>query len=362
MEDNGTGIPSGKIPFIFDRFYQADDSNVRQHEGSGIGLALVKELAELLQGKITAVSRPGKGTAISCYLPLNKKFISGNGKSIAPKTPVNSPGEPPAEETFTEDGEETAEEGLPVVLVVEDQRDVRKYVREKLTGSYKVMEARDGREGLEKALQEIPDLVISDVMMPVMDGFELCKKLKTDDRTSHVPVILLTARVEDGDKVTGLETGADAYLIKPFNSVELLVRVNNLIEIRNKMRAKFSGKLMVKPAEIAVTSRDRLFMQRVIVAVDKYLDDAHFSVEQLGREMFMSTSQINRKLKALINQPAVRFIRQQRLRRAMEMLKNNAGSIGEISFKVGFEDPGYFTKVFKSYFGCLPSEAEKFPP
>ncbi len=361
VEDNGAGIPSGKIPFIFDRFYQADDSNVRQHEGSGIGLALVKELAELLQGKITAVSEPGKNTVISCYLPLDKKFISGNGKSTAGKVSGSSPGETPSEETFTGDGEETAPEGVPVVLVVEDQRDVRKYIREKLIGAYKVVEARDGKEGLETALQEIPDLVVSDVMMPVMDGFELCKKLKTDDRTSHIPVILLTARVEDSDKMTGLETGADAYLIKPFNSQELLIRINKLIEIRNKMRAKFSGKLMVKPAEIAVTSRDRLFMQRVIEAVDQHIDDAHFSVEQLGREMFMSTSQINRKLKALINQPAVRFIRQQRLQRAMEMLKNDTGSISEISFKVGFEDPGYFTKVFKSHFGCLPSETEKFP-
>ncbi|HEY6083152.1 MAG TPA: ATP-binding protein, partial [Chitinophagaceae bacterium] len=203
VEDNGVGVSSGKIPFIFDRFYQADDSNVRQHEGSGIGLALVKELAELLQGKITAVSEPGKRTVISCYLPLDKKFISGNGKSTVGKAPGGGTVEAPAEKIFNGDGEKTGGEGMPVVLVVEDQRDVREYVREKLTDSYKVIEARDGKEGLETALQEIPDLVVSDVMMPVMDGFELCKKLKTDDRTSHIPVILLTARVEDSDKMTG---------------------------------------------------------------------------------------------------------------------------------------------------------------
>ncbi|HEX5555411.1 MAG TPA: helix-turn-helix domain-containing protein, partial [Chitinophagaceae bacterium] len=170
-----------------------------------------------------------------------------------------------------------------------------------------------------------------------------------------------TARAEDGDKMTGLETGADAYLVKPFNSKELLVRVKNLITLRNRMRAKFSGRLVVKPSEIAVTPVDEVFLEKLLQAVEAHIEDRQFTVEVLSRAVNMSTSQLNRKLKAIINQPATQFIRSVRLQRAMKMLKKEAGTISEIAFKTGFETPSYFTKMFKAQFGCLPSEKEKFP-
>ncbi len=353
IEDNGIGIPAEKLPFVFDRFYQADNLVTRPFEGSGIGLSLVKELVELHGGKITAMSKPGEGTAFSCFLPLNNK-IATSGTDVKTVQPIVIPEYIEGGEV----GEEETTKGEPVVLLVEDQQDVRKYIREKLTGDYQVVEAKDGREGLAMAKEQMPDIVISDVMMPKMDGFELCTLLKADNLTSHIPVILLTARAADADKLSGLETGADAYLIKPFNAEELKIRVRNLIKLRNKLRAKFSDKLIVKPSEVTVTSKDRVFMQQVLDVTEKHLSDEHFSVEQLGSEVNMSTSQINRKLKALINQSAQQFIRSVRMQRAMELLKNNTATVSEIAYEVGFKDPGYFSKVFKAHFGQQPSEVE----
>lgn len=360
VEDTGTGIPPEKLPFIFDRFYQADDSNVRQFEGSGIGLALAKELTKLHKGKIMASSLPGKGAVIICYLPFNKKIISEN-KKMLPAEIQKNPLPDFEEDLLNKDEKENDKQGSPMVLVVEDQQDMRKYILEKLADTYKVIEARDGKEGLEKAIREIPDLVVSDVMMPLMDGFELCKLLKTDNRTSHIPVILLTARAEDSDKLTGLGSGADAYLIKPFNAQELIIRVHHLITVRNKMRIKFSDKLIIKPAEITVTPRDKEFVQKLTYVVETHIGDPKFSIDQLSTEMTMSASQLNRKLKALINQSPQKFIRSFRMQRALELLKTNSYSVAEAAWKTGFEDQGYFSKVFKNYFGCLPSEKERFP-
>ena len=350
VEDNGIGILPEKMPYIFDRFYQADQSDKREFEGSGIGLSLVKELVELHGGSITATSEVNTQTAFSCYFPLNKEIAD-------PAEPANKKFAEvavPVEEEF--ETSSAAVHGAPTILLVEDQQDVRNYIRQKLTGHYLILEAKNGIEGMEVAKAEMPDLVISDVMMPKKDGFELCRALKTDNVTSHIPVILLTARAEDADKLTGLETGADAYLIKPFNGEELNIRIRNLVAIRAKMRAKFSDKIAVKPSEIAVTSRDRSFMQEVLDVAEKHLSDENFSVEQLAREVHMSTSQINRKLKALIDQSAQQFIRSLRMQRAMELLKNNAATVSEIAYQVGFKDPGYFARVFKKHFGYPPSE------
>ena len=355
VEDNGIGISPEKMPYIFDRFYQADHSDQREFEGSGIGLSLVKELVELHGGSITATSEVCTRTALSCYLPLNTKIVSEIAESSKKEHDAG------VQDQLGEEDENTMHtvSGEPTILVVEDQQDVRKYITEKLRGYYNILEAKNGAEGLEMARAKMPDLVISDVMMPKKDGFELCRSLKTDNITSHIPVILLTARAEDADKLTGLETGADAYLIKPFNAQELLIRIKNLVAIRAQMRAKFSDKLSVKPSEIAVTSRDRVFMQDLLVIVENHLDNENFSVEQLGKEVHMSTSQINRKLKALIDQSAQQFIRSVRMQRAMELLKNKAANISEISYQVGFKDPGYFARVFKKHFGYPPSEIKQ---
>ncbi|OJY91845.1 MAG: hypothetical protein BGP14_23210 [Sphingobacteriales bacterium 44-15] len=361
VEDSGTGIPAEKLPFIFDRFYQSDNSHKKAYEGTGIGLALVKELVALHNGKITVVSDVNKGTAFSCYFPLNKRIISaGEIRRISSDPGTILPDAKPDEVSQ----EKVPDNSRPTILVVEDQQDVRSYICGKLREAYTVIEAKNGLEGFETARKQIPDLVISDVMMPATDGFELCALLKKDILTSHIPVILLTARAEDADKITGLETGADAYLIKPFNSRELLIRTRNLIELRNKLRKKFSKKLVVKAGEIAVTSQDSRFMQRLLSTVEKHIGDEKFSVEELGREFAMSPSQINRKLKAIINQSAGAFIRSLRMERAMELLKNDQASIAEIAYETGFSDPAYFSRVFKSYFGFPPSQvtAEKNLP
>lgn len=358
VEDSGVGIPEDKLPYIFDRFYQADNSYIRQYEGTGIGLSLVKELVVLHQGTITAQSMQGQPTTFSCYFPFNNKIVS---KSAHPKTVIK-------QEIISHvvsgnaEAENIIDNSRHTVLVAEDQLDVRKYICSKLSETYAVIEAKNGQEGFELAKQHIPDLVVSDVMMPLMDGFELCKLLKTNDFTSHVPVILLTARAEDADKLEGLETGADAYLIKPFNSKELLLRVHNLIELRTTLRKKFSGKLLVKPSEVTVTSQDSQFMQRLLETVEKHIGDENFSVEQLGLEFGMSTSQMNRKLRAIINQSAGEFIRSVRMERAMELLKKHQASIAEVAYETGFSEPAYFSRVFKNHFGFSPSEVKKEEP
>lgn len=357
VADTGTGIEAEKILFVFDRFYQADDSHKRQYGGTGIGLALVKELVELHGGNIAVRSDVAKGTTFSCSFPFSDRMLS---QKIPAQKIISRDEHVFIEETENEeDSRHGIDKTLPKILIVEDQQDVRKYIMEKLASSYAVLEAKDGMEGFEMAKQQIPELVISDVMMPVKDGFELCHQLKTDDVTSHIPVILLTAKAEDVDKLSGLQTGADAYLIKPFNSKELLLRVRNLIELRNKLRKKFSGKLIVKPSEITVTSKDSEFMQRLLDTVEKHISDENFSVEQLGHEFGMSPSQINRKLKAIINQSAGEFIRSIRMQRAMELLKKDQATIAEIAYETGFREPAYFSRVFKHHFGYSPSEVKK---
>jgi DNA-binding response OmpR family regulator len=311
--------PRRKTSLYFDRFYQAGSSHKKLYEGTGIGLALVKELVELHQGKITVESAVGTGTAFCCYFSFNKKMISSNNKT---KTSAKQNILVPLVDSKIEKEEQNDHiAGRLIALVVEDQQDVRKYIGGKLAETYTILEAKNGKEGFEIAKTQIPDIVISDVMMPETDGFELCKLLKTDNLTSHIPVILLTAPAEDSDKLTGMETGADAYLIKPFNSKELLLRVHNLINVRNNLRKKFSSKLIVKPSEITVTSMDSRFMQRLLETVEKHIPDEKFSVEDLAREFNMSPSQINRKLKAIINQSTAAFIRSVRMERGMELLK-----------------------------------------
>ncbi|MBS1747792.1 MAG: response regulator [Bacteroidetes bacterium] len=359
VKDNGIGIPSEKIPHVFDRFFQAENADENHFEGSGVGLALLKELVDLLEGNVVVESEVDQGTCFYCYLPFNRKIVNQNLLNTEQKNQISLTGykksEPDNHTPISVD------ENKDLILIVEDHPDVRKYIRGKLEDSFSIIEACNGIEGLKLAQREIPDLVISDVMMPGMNGFQLCEKLKTDNLTSHIPVIILTARAEDSDRMTGLETGADAYLIKPFNSHELNIRVKKLIELRKKLRAKFSDKLIIKPGDITITSLDQEFIKKLMATVENHISDAKFSVTQLSSEMNMSISQLSRKLKALIDQSPQKFIRSVRMQRALDLLKHGAGNISEISWDIGFEDPSYFTRVFKNYFGCLPTEKEKFP-
>ncbi|MCK6621917.1 MAG: response regulator [Calditrichia bacterium] len=380
VANTGPGIPAEKVPYVFDRFYQADDGSTRKFEGSGIGLALVKELVELHRGEVFAESAEGRETTFTVRLPLGRAHL--REEEIIAEETAETAAQPSlagvdAEAVFTAEApasdereaagaeipapeeDETAREDETLVLVVEDHPDLRDFIREGLAPEYRVIEAEDGTSGLKKAAELIPDLVISDIMMPGMDGYELCRRLKTSPKTNHIPVILLTARAAPEDKLAGLETGADDYLVKPFNPEELKIRVRNLIRLRQQMREKFSAEMLLKPSDITVPSTQKIFLERLRTVIEEHLDDEEFSVEALGEEMGMSRAQIHRKLRAITNQSASEFIRSFRLQRAAELIKQDAGNIAEIAYMVGFNSQAYFTRCFQEAFGCSPSEFKK---
>ena len=364
VSDTGIGILAEEIPHIFDRFYQVDGSQTRDQEGTGIGLALVKELVVVHHGTISVKSEVGKGTEFTIQLPLGRAHLKDEEIT-----------KPPAEEVVrttelessvlsgvTSEGTEDEQESVgdkPIVLVVEDNADVRSYIREYLDPSYKVLEARDGDKGVRLAVETIPDLILSDVMMPNMDGYELCRMLKKDEKTSHIPIILLTAKAGTESKLEGLETGADDYLVKPFEAKELLARVKNLIDLRRKLREKFEKSKVLKPGEIAVTSMDDVFLKNAMAVVEKHMGDERFTIEQFSHEMNMSRVQLHRKVTALTNQSAGDFIRYLRLHRAMDLLHQEAGTVAEVAYTVGFSSPAYFTKCFHEQFGYPPSDVKR---
>jgi signal transduction histidine kinase/ligand-binding sensor domain-containing protein/DNA-binding response OmpR family regulator len=372
IADTGIGISADELPRVFDRFYQVDQSQTWEYEGSGIGLALTKELVELHHGTISVRSEIGKGTEFTLTLPLGQEHLKDGevletedgereevAMPIAAAIHVDDPagrGKSPLRDKPTRI---VTGMSLPIVLIIEDNADVRAYIKEYLVKSYHLIEAHDGAEGIERAQEVIPDLIISDVMMPKKDGYEVCKTLKLDERTSHVPIILLTARAGTENKIEGLETGADDYLTKPFDAKELLVRARNLIEVRRKLRERFSVGQVLKPGEIAVTSMDDAFLRKVKVAVESRMEDEDFSVEELAVTVAMSRSQLHRKLTALTNLTPSEFIRYLRLHRAMDLLKQNSGTVAEVAYSVGFGSVPYFTQAFKAQFGSLPSDVRK---
>lgn len=233
---------------------------------------------------------------------------------------------------------------------------MRHCISEYLGTAFHVIESNDGDEGIQTAFETTPDLIISDVSMPKKDGMEVCRILKSDERTSHIPVILLTAKTETESKIAGLERGADDYVTKPFHPQELLVRVTNLIDLRKRLRERFKAGEILRPGDVVVESIDNQFLQRVKVAVEYHIGEEGFSAEDLSHEVGMSRSQVHRKLTSLTNLSTREFIRYIRLQRAKELLENNAATISEIAYQVGFGSVAYFTKCFREQFGRLPSE------
>jgi len=364
ITDNGIGIPKDRIDKIFDRFFQVDGSQTRESEGTGIGLALTKELVELHKGKIKVESKEGEGTTLTVQIPLGKEHLRPEEICEAEKEGQE---EKQNELNFTEDiipepesrKEKTDIDLLidtdkPLLLITEDNSDVRKYIIGHLEDDYRIQEAVDGEDGLEQALNHIPDLIISDVMMPKMDGFKLCNKLKTDEKTSHIPIIMLTAKATSEDKIEGYETGADDYIMKPFDATELKARIKNLIEIRKKLQEKFSSEDFAIPKELS--SIDERFLNKVLKVINEHISEEDFSIELLSKESAMSKEQIYKKLKALTGKSPSLFLRSIRLVRAKKMIKENKSTISEISYLVGFSSPAYFTKCFKEEFGNSPSD------
>ena len=364
VEDNGVGIPAEHIPNIFDRFYQVDNSSTRNFEGSGIGLALVKELVELHHGVVTVSSTEGEGSVFCVRLPVGEQ----NPKTKMAEIPVTEHAfsiDVYAEQKIIEVEEPSApNEKLPydkreIVLVVEDNSDVRAYIREQLEGDYQVKVAENGEEGMLLAKEILPDLIVTDLMMPKVNGFEFCKEVRNSEKTSHIPIVMLTAKAGFDDKIEGLEIGVDDYITKPFSAKELKVRVKNLINQRKLLRSRFKTSTVIKPSEVTATSIDRLFIEKVIKTIEANFENQDFTPESLAETVNMSVSQLNRKLNALIEQPAGQLMRSLRLQRAADLLKLKAGTVSEICYQLDFNDPAYFSRAFKKQFGCSPSEFAK---
>jgi len=356
VRDTGTGIPEDEHSRIFDRFYQVRGKEEPERIGTGIGLSLTKELIDLLKGVIRVESKEKLGTRFHLSIPLGTSHLDASDYIILEESTTS-------EKYFEEQVESDSLKDQPshvgddrqIILTVEDNEDIRTHITDNMA-EYNVMEARNGAEGLQIAIEQLPDLVITDLMMPKMDGVELCEKMKTDERTSHIPVIMLTAKTSVEDRIEGLETGADDYLTKPFNIKELRVRVKNLIKQRQKLRERFRKELMLEPKDIAVTSADERFLKQTLDIIEKNMSDEDFNVEQLGSELAMSRMQLFRKIKALTDQAPSEFIRTIRLKRAAQLIKSNFGNLAEITYEVGFNHPSYFAKCFRELFGVAPSE------
>lgn len=366
VRDNGIGIPSEHLGHLFERFFRIERHESIIQRGTGIGLALIKELVDLHKGKIIVESEENKGTCFFILLPVGKRHWSDDQilETSHEEKSITYPFQP---FILTEDHEYThkysdqkrklyIDKKKPMILLVEDEADIRTFVREYFEIKYQIIEAPNGIEGLKMAIRNDPDIIISDVIMPLMDGIEMCQKLKADIRTSHIPIIMLTARSSIESKIKGLETGADAYIEKPFSLDLLEVQINNLLENRKILRDKFSKELVLKPADIAITSVDAIFIQKAMDIVNKHISDADFGSEGFCKEIGMSRSQLHRKLKSLTSQPASEFIRTIRLKQAAKLLKDSRLSVEEITYRVGFNSPAYFAKCFKTLFGKTPSE------
>ncbi len=361
IQDFGIGISPERLSHIFDRFYQVDESSLHDgtqpfQEGTGIGLSLVKELVDLLKGEIEVESSVGEGTSFTLTLPFES--IQNLSKS-ASKFVSKNHSEMVYNELQSLNGHEVELDSQSVMLVVEDNPDLRNYIRSIFENQFRLVTAVDGQEGLMQAFEHIPDIIISDLMMPKLDGFGFCERIKSDERTNHIPVIMLTAKASIADKLIGLSKGADDYLSKPFNKEELTVRVNNLVNQRQLMREKYALQTVEVIPTIEVVKEptiDDIFIQKAKEIVDKYLDKSAFDVENFANEMNMSSVQLRRKLKAITDQTVTEFVRNYRLEIASEMLKKKMGTVSEIAYKVGFDSMPYFSKVFLEKYGKTASE------
>ena len=365
IADTGIGISENRLENIFDRFYQVDGSHTREQEGTGIGLALTKELVELHKGKITVESEEEKGTTFTVILPLGKAHLKSDeiSEEMEESEKITSAVDnlilesQPQEEKL--DIKLYTETEKPLILIVEDNTDVRNYIKGYLNKEYRLLEAKDGEEGLEKSFEHIPDLIVSDVMMPKMDGFLLCEKLKTDDRTSHIPLILLTAKASGQDKIEGLETGADDYIMKPFDAKELQIRVKNLIKQRKKIIEHFRKQELFDTSNLQITSRDKKFISKAIEIINNHISNENFDVNNFAKEIGLSRVQLHRKLTALTGQTSSDLIRIIKLTKAAKLIQSNFGNISEIALEVGFSNPANFAKAFHAHFGVSPSNYKK---
>jgi CheY-like chemotaxis protein len=343
------------LPKIFERFYNNES---KLEKGYGIGLSHCKDIIEAHAGQIEVSSKPGIGTTFTFYIPNE---VLPDHKEIEA-----------AQENYFEDFQSSPEnliydENLSVehensksILIIEDNADMRMYLKNELSQAYIIIEAQDGTEGLEKAETQLPDLILSDIMMPKMDGIELCKKIKTNIKTSHIPVILLTARVDLETKYKGIEIGADDYIAKPFEMEYLFLRIKNILKTREQLRNLFQKNNTLEPSAITVTSLDEKFIVALMEALEKGIPDSNFTVNSLETEMGMSHTNFYRKIKSLTGMSGKEILQNMRMKRAYQLLNDNKDlRVSDVAFMVGYSNPKYFSKCFKEMYGIIPNEFGK---
>lgn len=349
--NSGDPIAPSELPKLFNRFYQTKH---QEHQGTGIGLALVKELVKLHAGEVTVTSNLAEGTWFKVMLPLKlaTEFTTARKKKTVELMPALN--QPPVDNLPS--FEISNKKDSPLLLVIDDHQDIQDYLHNILSPNYEIQQAYNGLEGLEKATTLLPDLIISDLMMPKMNGIDFCRQLKQDNRTDHIPVILLTAKADIESRLEGWKIGADEYLAKPFNKQELLLRIQNILGQRQKLRERLATTIKLEPHAVEIKSIEKQFLENAIEIVETNMSNASFSATDFAQAMLLSRTHLHRKLKNLTGHSAIEFIRHLRLQRAAQLLENNSANITQIAFQVGFNSQSYFTKCFRKKYGKSPSE------
>ncbi len=349
VSDTGIGIPEDKLDKIFSRFFQVDTTG-QVEKGTGIGLSLVAEFVKLHGGEIFVKSEMGKGSCFTVKLPVIQDGLHIESTEL----PLNEVGNHSM--IPFENEQKTVLSGRPVLLIAEDNDDLRFYLKDNLLQQFEILEASDGDTALSMVQKFVPDLIISDIMMPGIDGVELCRRIKTDRTICHIPLILLTAKSSEQQQLLGIEMGADDYITKPFNFQILEAKINNILSSRHTMRQVFKNKLQIEPREITVTTLDEQFMHKVLDLVEKNIASTEYTIEMMSHDMGMSRTLLYKKIVALTGKPPLEFLRSLRLKRAAVLLSRSQMNVSEIAFQVGFNDPKYFSKHFKTEFGVIPSK------
>ncbi len=352
IRDTGMGIPPEDLPHVFDRFFRASNTSKEIVTGLGIGLALSQEIVELHGGTLHAESELGFGTTMVITLPT----VAESGAEERADDWLELEREEPDLSPVPPDGSDSEESAKPLVLVADDNEDVRRYVADLLSGRYRVCEASNGNEAWDLARERLPSLVVSDVMMPGIDGYEVCRRIRSHAPTAHIPIVLLTVRATEEARIAGLESGADDYLVKPFSAAELLVRVENLIELRARLARGPSGPLATFPVVEGRSPEEEAFVARIREVIGHHIGDSNFGVEWLADEMALSTRQLQRRIHADLGLTAGGLIRLMRLQHAGDLLGQHAVQVGDLAARCGFRDPAYFARLFRQTYSVTPSE------
>ena len=353
--DNGIGISSEDLNKIFNQFYQAD-SDEENNPGTGIGLTLTKQLTEIHKGTIDVESEQGRGSVFTVQIPVSRGGYSENeiDRKEIPVNLVFKTEEIDNERCQQKDLNREENEDSATLLIIDDDPDIRDYIHGQLRNNYNIHTAANGLEGFEKISNKMPDIILCDVMMPEMNGFELCKKLKSSDELKHIPILLLTAKTGVENKLLGLAAGADDYILKPFYIEEVKLKIKNILEHRRNDNIRRIIKL--SPSEVEITLPDEKFIKKALKIVENYIDDSEFSIKRFSQEMGTSRMQLYRKIDALTNQTVKEFIRDIRLERASQLLRKKAFTVNEIAYMVGFREISYFRKCFKEKYGLTPTD------